>query len=97
MEELKIIKQYIFSEAHVNSILHIGGRRVEQNRYVYEEVIKVIPADRIKVIGRHSSNNFQKKGFPELPMTYRFLKIHSAKPSYYPVHVSASNKELLFW
>ena len=94
MEDLKIVKLFVFVEAHVNSTLHVNGRTVKLNAYVYEEVTKVIPADRIKVIGRYEENGYQRKGYPPLPMTYRFMKIKDPTPYYYTVPVAECNRYL---
>ena len=94
MEELKIVKLFIYVESNINGTMYINGRQVKKNRYVYEEVTKVIPADRIKVLGRYESNGYQKKGYPELPMTYRLLRFRDPNPTYYTIPVSESNRYL---
>ena len=94
MEDLKIVKVFIFVESHINATLHINDRQVNQNTYVYEEVTKVIASDRIKMVGRYAKNGYQRKGYPKVPITYRFLKIHDPIPYYYPILVSECSRFL---
>lgn len=62
LEKLRIIKLFCFRETSVRGKqILIDNKPKLQNRYVYEKIIRVIPADRVFV------SDPNREGLPELP------------------------------
>ena len=62
MEKLKIIQLYLFIAIPESEEEFISGKKlVLQNQWMYDQLTKVIAANRIAIIGRsHSPNKFEK-------------------------------------
>ena len=90
IEELRLVQLFIFNGVSPTTMVNIAGRVITQNRWVYEEVAKVIPADRIAVSGRRtsSSGTGATYGLPQLPQVYSTLNPLEAHPTYTYLYAS---------
>ena len=81
MEKLKIIQLYLFIVIPESEEQFVSGKKlVLRNRWMYDQVTKVIAANRVAVIGRsHSPNNF---GLPTLPEEYQVLQVTAKPPEF---------------
>lgn len=82
-EELKLVRLFCFHGTKPNSKVIINGKTITQNRWVYDKVVDVIPADRLAVINRRSPfpGYGVTHGLPILPHFYWVLET-LAKPPY---------------
>ena len=73
MEKLKIIQLYLFHVAQESEEQFIFDKGlVLQNRWMYDQITKVLLANRIIVI-RRSHSSRAKFGLPTLPKEYQVL------------------------
>ena len=81
MEKLKIIQLYLFIVIPESEEQFVSGKKlVLRNRWMYDQVTKVIAANRVAVIGQlHSPNNF---GLPTLPKEYQVLQVTAKPPEF---------------
>ena len=76
-EELKIVRYFSFYPTSPFFTIYQNGRTLNWNRWVYDLVTSVIPADRLIVQGRtgpESRAGGVTFALPELPHTYRILE-----------------------
>ena len=55
IEELRLVRLFCFFGTHASTTVTIDGLVMSQNRWVYDQVTRVIPADRVAVMDRRSS------------------------------------------
>ena len=93
MEKLKIIQLYLFIAIPGSEEQFVLDKElVLQNRWMYDQITKVIPANRIVVIGRsHSPSTF---GLPTLPKEYQVLQVIAKPPEFKEVKWEKFHKEL---
>ena len=93
MEKLKIIQLYLFIVIPESEEQFVFSKKlVLRNRWMYDQVTKVIAANRIAVIGRsHSTNIF---GLPTLPKEYQVLQVTTKPPKFKEVGWDKFHKEL---
>ena len=93
MEKLKIIQMYLFITIPEPEEQFISDKELAlQNRWMYDQLTKVIVANRIAVIGRsHSPSNF---GLPTLPKEYQVLQVTTKPPKFKKVGWEEFHKEL---
>lgn len=90
VEELRLVQLFVFYGTSPTTMVTIDGREMTQNRWVYEEVTKVLSIDRVAVNGRltASSGTGATYGLPELPRVYRTLNPLEAYPTYSLIYAS---------
>lgn len=76
LERLKVIRLYVFRGVEPETFITQNGVQVQQNRWVYDRVLTVIPADRILVLRK------DMEGLPTVPKDYRLLNTRENPPSY---------------
>lgn len=81
-ESLKIISIFKFWPTDPDLKLVKDGKEVSQNRWVYEQVLRVLPRNRVAVAGRKSKLTVITKDFPELPRVYHLLEITKYPPTF---------------
>ena len=93
MEKLKIIQLYLFiAIPGLEEQFVLDKELVLQNQWMYDQLTKVIEANRIAVIGRsHSPKNF---GLPTLPEEYQVLQVATKPPKFKKVGWEEFHREL---
>lgn len=81
-ESLKIISIFKFWPTDPSQKLIKDGKEVSQNRWVYEQVLKVLPKNRIAVAGRRAKLTPITRDFPILPRVYHVLEISNYPPTF---------------
>lgn len=61
----------------------IDGRSITQDRWVYDEVTKVINPNHIAIMPRGLNSTREKMGLPERPQTYRTLEPLAIPPYFF--------------
>ncbi len=81
-EELKMVRYFSFYPHIPRAEVHRNGQTYNWNRWVYDQVVAVIPADRVIVQGRSGPKSGKGATFalPQLPDTYRILENLSEPP-----------------
>lgn len=87
IEELRLVRMFCFIGTRPSSLVTINGRTMTQNRWVYEQVVSIIPADRVAVLDRTTPNSGigATYGLPDLPHVYRALNTLSSTPYFVPI------------
>ena len=79
LEKLKIVHMYLFLlNPDSENFIQRSGEFVLQNRWAYDQITKVVPANRIAIMGR--SNPKAIFGLPELPEVYNTLDVLAEPP-----------------
>ena len=97
-EELGQACYYTFSPVRVDIMVTIDGETMTQNQWIYREVTKVIPADRIVVLNRYFceiGSIDSEYRIPTLPKVYRFLDNQTVPFSWY--EMNAIKYHAHFW
>ena len=86
LERLQVVRLFVFRGVSSATYIVRNEERVLQNLWVYEQVLKVLPADRIMVLWQ------DREGLPRMPKDYRLLN-----PREKPVYFSSfwTNRKLL--
>ena len=83
LEKLKIVHMYLFLlNPNTENFIRRGGEYVLQNRWAYDQVASVVPADRIAVMGRACQSVIF--GLPDLPSVYNTLDVAADPPVFQP-------------
>ena len=76
LERLKVIRLFVFRGVEPETFITQNGVQVQQNRWVYDRILTVIPAERILVLRK------EMEGLPTVPKDYRLLNTRENPPSY---------------
>ena len=91
IEELRLVYLFCFFGTHSSTPITIDGLVMSQNRWVYDQVTRVIPADRVAVMDRRSSlfGSGATFGLPQVPDVYKILEPLAVHPyfQYIPASV----------
>ena len=86
---LKLVRLFIFVPTNRVSVpVTIDGESMTQNQWIYREVLKALPANRVALwnreISRLSDPNYFH-GLPALPEVYRMCETMESPPRYFGV------------
>lgn len=74
MENFRVITLYLFlPRDDTGSTLQVDGQLLPRNQAVYRNALKVLPANRIAILGRSIPKVVE--GFPALPDKYKLLQM----------------------
>ena len=76
LERLRVIRLFTFRAVSQDTFIVRNDVRVSQNRWVYEQILKVLPADRVMVLWK------DREGLPKIPRDYRWLHPMENPPYY---------------
>ena len=79
---LNIIEIFKFWPTDPTSKIVKNGKKISQNRWVYDQVLTILPSDRIAVFGRRHELNRITKALPALPRVYRMLEPSNNPPTF---------------
>ena len=75
LERLRVVRLFLFvGTPKLKTYITVEDKEVLQNRWVYDQVIQVIPADRVLVTKNDA------EGLPPLPRDYRMLDTATDPP-----------------
>lgn len=81
LEKLKVIHLYLFIVNHdVEATIARDDGFVLRNRWAYDQVTQIIPANRIAIMGRGNPHTIF--GLPELPKMYNVLDVFTEPPTF---------------
>ena len=81
-EELKLVRLFSFWGTRSKTMVTIGGRTITQDRWVYDEVVKVVGPERVAIMPRGANFSREDMGLPEGPRTYRILEQLAVPPRF---------------
>ena len=90
-EELKVVRLFSFWGTRTRIMITVGGRTMTQDRWVYEEVTKIISPDHIAIMPTQSNTSRRKMGLPNGPNKYRILEPSSQPPHF--IEIDAAQYE----
>ena len=84
LERLQVVRLFVFRGVSSTTYIMRNDVQVLQNLWVYKQVLKVLPADRIMVLWQ------DREGLPRMPRDYRLLNPRE-KPVYFIVFGQTEN------